>query len=126
MGKDLKSFLIKEAILTSFIIIVGFVVFSTFLKDHYLPVYFIILAFISILTAVFHRGILKTKEDKSSKFIYSFMINSGIKMISYLVFIVSYVFIFKEKALNFLIIFLILYVIYTIFDVYLIYQSFKK
>lgn len=126
MGKEFKIFLIREAILTSIIIAIGFIIFSTFLKTYYLPVYFIILAVVSILTALFYWGLLKNSKENSVKFISNFMLYSGIKMIAYLVFITSYVFTFKEKATYFLIVFSVLYIIYTAFDVFLMYKNFKS
>ncbi|MDA3778734.1 MAG: hypothetical protein PF487_00635 [Bacteroidales bacterium] len=118
MSDKLKKFLFREAILTLVVIVIGLIFFTTFLKDYYKPVYFIILAIVSILSAIFYRGLLKSMKYSTSKFISNFMLISGIKIMVYLVFLIYYVFTFKENAVNFLIVFLVLYLIYTFFDVY--------
>lgn len=126
MFSDLTKFIIKEAILTLTIIIVGFLLFSTVLKSYYLPVYFIILALVSVLSLVFYQRLHRIENAKSSTFISGFMLISGIKIMIYLIFIVTYVFLYKENAVKFLIVFFILYIIYTFFDIYILLKKMKS
>jgi len=124
--KAFKQFLITEILFTVALSLIAYLVFSTFLSNYYLSVFWILLGLISFLTAIFHYSILQIQQKQPSRFATRFMMVTGIKMMVYLVFITSYAFIFPEKATRFLVSFLVLYLLYTIFEVFLIVRYFKK
>lgn len=121
-----KKFLFQEFILTILIGFISQILFLTVLKNYYLPVFWILLATISILTGVLHYSNVKASNKKASKFATGFLMATGIKMMIYLVLITSYSFLFPEKAKVFLITFFILYMLYTMFEVVLIVKYLKK
>jgi len=124
--KEFKKFLIRELILTALVSFIAIIFFRTFLNDYYLLVFWVIVAVVAILTALFHYSVIQVKEKGATKFSTRFMMISGIKMIIYLVLIVSYVFSNPLKATPFLISFFILYLIYTAFEVILIIRYLKS
>lgn len=124
--KAFKTFLIRELILTVLVSFIAIILFNAFLSDYYLPIFWVILALIAILTALFHYSIIQVKEKGVTKFSTRFMMVSGVKMIIYLALIVSYVFSNSEKATPFLISFFVLYLIYTVFEVILIIKYLKN
>lgn len=121
-----KKFLISEIVLTIFIGIVAAILFHTVLKDHYFPVFWVLLAVIAFLTGILHYSILQAAKQESSKFSSKFILVTGIKMIIYLFFIVGYAFFNPNHAKSFLISFLILYLLYTSFEVFSAVRIFKK
>ena len=112
-----KKFLLQEIVLTISIGIVSLILFQTVLENYYLPVFWILLAIISILTGVLHYSNIQTSAKKASKFATGFLMVTGIKMMIYLVLITTYVLLNPEKASAFLISFFILYIFYTTFEV---------
>ena len=121
-----KRFLLRELLFTIFVAVVAFLLFSSLLTDYYLPIFWILLGVIAILTGIFHYSLIQIQENRSSKFSQKFMMVSGIKMMIYLVFITSYAFMNPEKATSFLISFFILYILYTVFEVILIVRYLKN
>ncbi len=122
----LKRFLISELLFTLLIAVIAYLLFNTILVEYYLPVFWVLLGIIALLTGVFHYSVVQIQENKSSKFSQKFMMVTGIKMMIYLVFITSYSFMNPEKATSFLISFFVLYLLYTVFEVFLIVRYLKK
>ncbi|MFC2103797.1 hypothetical protein ACFLS4_00405, partial [Bacteroidota bacterium] len=87
-----KKFIIKELVFTISVGILAFILFQTVFQNYYLPVFWILLGMVSILTAILHYSIVQVSEKKAAKFSSRFMMVTGIKMMIYLVFITSYVF----------------------------------
>lgn len=122
----LKKFIIREIVFATILGIVAYVLFQTILKEHYLPVFWILFCLISLFTAIFHLSIIQASNKEFSKFSSKFMMFAGIKMIIYLFIIVFYAFLFPDKAKFFLISFFILYMFFTAFEVIHIVGYFKK
>jgi len=121
-----KRFLMQELLFTVLVIVIALILFNSVLAAFYLPVFWVLLGVIAVLTSIFHFSIIQMQDKGTSKFATRFMMVSGIKMIIYLVFITSYAFIFPDKAKIFLISFFILYLLYTVFEVVLIVRYLKK
>ena len=122
----LKKFIFKELIFTGSVGIIALILFQTVFQNYHLPVFWVLLAVIALLTGVMHYSILQVAEKDVVKFSSRFMMVSGIKMMIYLVIITSYVFSNPTNAKSFLIFFFILYAIYTAFEVILIVKYFKN
>jgi ABC-type transport system involved in cytochrome c biogenesis permease subunit len=121
-----KNFIIKELVFTGSIVLIAFFLFKTTLSQFYLPVFWLLLAVVAVLTSIMHFSILQVEEKSTSKFFTKFMIFSGVKMMIYLIMIVAYVFIYPATAKFFLISFIALYFLYTAFEVFLIVRQLKK
>ena len=124
--QDFKRFLLRELLFTICIAGIAFLLFGSLLADYYLPIFWIMLGVIALLTGIFHYSLIQIQENQSSRFSQRFMMISGIKMMIYLVFITSYAFMNPEKATSFLISFFILYLLYTVFEVILSVRYLKK
>lgn len=124
--QEFKKFIIKELVLTGSIAIIAGVLFNTILSAHYVPVFWVLLAIISILTGIMHFSLLQIQDKSAAKFSVKFMTASGIKMIIYLVLITVYSFFNTTKAKFFLIAFIILYFLYTTFEVFYIVKHLRK
>lgn len=112
-----KKFLFQEFILTIAIGIVSLILFQTIFKNFYLPVFWVLLSIISILTGILHYSNVHASAKKASKFATGFLMATGIKMMIYLALITTYVLLNPEKASVFLISFFILYIAFTSFEV---------
>jgi len=121
-----KKFLFRELIFTILVVIVALILFNSVLAQYYLPVFWVLLGLITVLTGVLHYSIIQIQNSGASKFANRFMMVSGIKMMAYLVLITTYAFTNPSKASVFLILFFVLYLLYTVFEVILIVQYLKK
>ena len=72
--------------------------------------------FFSVTLAV-HYVLLKASEKKLSKFSINFLLLTFIKLMLYFGVILTYVFIYRNDAANFIITFFIFYLLYTSFEV---------
>lgn len=112
-----KKFILWEMVLTISIGIIALFLFQTICKIYYLPVFWILLGVISLLTGVLHYTNIQVSEKNTSKFTSGFLTVTGIKMMIYLILITLYVLLKPQNATVFLISFLILYFLYTAFEV---------
>jgi cobalamin synthase len=124
--QDFKKFIIKELVFTGSIVLIALFLFKTALSQYYIPVFWLLLAVIAVLTSIMHFSILQVEDKSTAKFFTKFMTFSGVKMMIYLIMIVAYVFIYPVTAKIFLISFIALYFLYTVFEVYLIARYLKK
>jgi len=121
-----KKFFLQEVILTIFIGIFSLILFQTILKPYYIPVFWMLLGIISVLTGIFHYSLLQIQDKQGSKFTNRFMTFSGVKMMIYLTLITSYSFLNPAKAASFLISFFVLYILFTAFEITHIIRYIKK
>jgi hypothetical protein len=82
--------------------------------------------FVMLITILFHLVLIKTALTNSKQFINRFLAASGLKILLYLVVIVTFIFANKLHAKAFLISFLISYSVYTFIEVYFILKFLKK
>ncbi|OFX82777.1 MAG: hypothetical protein A2W99_14025 [Bacteroidetes bacterium GWF2_33_16] len=124
--QPIGKILFKNAIFSFFIALISIVFFKTIFTNHYLPVFWILLVGLALITAFIHIILIKLTESSISKFATRFILITGIKMIVLLTIILTYSFLYKEQAVSFLVSFLVLYLLYTSFEVYIIIPFFKK
>ncbi len=124
--QPIGKILIKNAGFTLIIAVISMTLFKTVFSDYYLPVFWIILFGMALFTAILHIILVKLTSYNISKFSSRFILITGIKMILFLAIIVSYSFLNTNKAVPFLISFLILYILFTTFEVVLILPFFKN
>jgi len=79
------------------------------------------LLFVPILeagvTSLLHKRLILSSEERPQKFINMFMAVTGIKLMTYLFFILIFIVVLTDYALPFLSIFFPLYIIYTIIEI---------
>lgn len=113
----MKSFILKSAVLTLTVFILGTALYSFFFQS----VYFSLLPFLPLLfigvTNLVHYYLLKVAVKSPARFTSRYMAASFLKMFFYLALAIGYAFLNKEHAKIFLVNFLLLYIIYTTFEV---------
>ena len=126
MKKRFTKFLFRETILAATIALIGYLLFSGIWKEqyrHFIPALLIV---IYLITALVHLVLLKVGMGESQKFVRKYMLASGLKMITYLFFILIYLLLNSDDAIIFLISFLSFYLIFTVFEVFSILNVLKK
>jgi len=124
--QQLQKILIKNALFTSAIALISFVLFRTIFSEYNIPVFWVLLLVLALTTAIIHIVLLKLTDSSSSAFFSRFFLVTGIKMIFLLTFIVAYSFLHPTQAVPFLISFLSLYFVFTVFEVLIIIPFFRK
>ncbi len=111
--KFLKDLTIYTAIIS--IVTIGFVFL---LPEKFItPVLYYILIFFYSVTLIMYYVLLKASEKRLSKFSVNFLLLTFIKLMLYFGVLLTYVFIYRNDAANFIITFFIFYLLYTSFEV---------
>lgn len=106
--------------LTSFtiiILVIGTLLFLTVFREQFMIVFPFVLIFYYASTLILHKYMLRITRNDVLKFSFKFMMLSFLKMFIYIVFGVLYIVFDEENAVNFLIVYLLLYVSYAVYEV---------
>lgn len=117
MKNNFSKFLKGLTIFTLFILGVGALLFLTILKKQFLLIFPFVLLFYYLSTLLLHRYMLKITRNDVSRFSFKFMMLSFFKMFIYIIFGVLYIIFDEDNAVNFLIVYLVLYVAYAVYEV---------
>ena len=117
MGNNFLNFFKGLTTFTIIILVIGTLLFLTVLKEHFLIVFPFVLVFYYTSTLFLHKYMLRITRNDVSKFSFKFMMLSFLKMFIYIVFGVLYIVFDEENAVNFLIVYLLLYVAYAVYEV---------
>jgi len=117
MNNHLKKFITRGIIISLILILAGFFLFITVLKEFFSFSFPVLLLVIFLITVLFHRYLISTTEGTNRKFPAKFLGATGIKMGIYMILIILYVVFDHENAVPFLLVFMIIYIIFTIFEV---------
>lgn len=110
------SFL-KNLLVFSLIIVIIYIVTSYLLPATYFSVALpFLFPFYIGTTLISYHFMLKSLHRRFSKFVNQFMAGIAIKLLWYMIIMVSYILIFRADALPFAINFFILYICYTVFE----------
>jgi hypothetical protein len=113
----MKSFVLKLFVVTAVIALIGWLSFSLFLAEYYLPVFPFLLLFFFITTIFIHAYQLKLSQKDMGKFARSSMLVIFFKLVLYSVAAIVYIAIHSENAIPFVICLFILYLIYNFMEV---------
>lgn len=80
-------------------------------------------AYFSIITLLFHFGITKATQSRPQVFVRYYMGSTTLKLLLNLGIIVVYAMLHKDLAVNFIITFMIFYFLYTIFEVIFVWKA---
>lgn len=125
MKKKLQSFILRLTLLS---LLIGLVVY---LLNLFLPAgiispatpYLLILFY--FISAIVHYILLKITTLNPRKFVGYFMLATVLKLMTYLIVVVVYVFNVKTGILSFILTFFTIYIVYTIFEVTMILRQTK-
>ncbi|HOI87910.1 MAG TPA: hypothetical protein PLV51_08630 [Lentimicrobium sp.] len=112
LARYLKKLLILSAI-TAIVMLTMFFAKAELIS----PALPFVLAFFAAVSLLAFVMLLRKMNDKTGKFVNTFMTQSMGRMILYLVIITSYALLNRPDAIRFIIGFFILYIIFTIFEV---------
>lgn len=113
----LKNFILKLAGITIGIAVIGWLLFSFFLAEYYLPVLPFLLLFFFIVTILIHAYQLNLEKKDIGKFARSNMLITFFKLILYSVIAVVYIAFDAGNAIVFVVCLMLLYFIFTFVEV---------
>lgn len=113
----MKSFITKLTALTLAIALIGWLVFSLFLPEYYLPVFPFLLGFFFVVTLAIHAYQLKIAKKDIGKFARSNMLITFFKLMAYSLLAVIYIALDRENAIQFVAGLMFLYLVYSFFEV---------
>lgn len=117
MTNDLKRFIAKTFGISAAIVLLGWLVFSLFIPQYYLPVFPYLLIFFLLVAILVHAYQLKLAKKDVGKFARSNMLITFFKLMLYSVFAIVYIANDKEHAFAFVIALFILYVVFSFVEV---------
>lgn len=126
MRRNLTSFLISLAVFSLIVLVTGLTLFSTALRDYYMPVLWIIFFYFVLIAFSSRLFILSSSSAKSSSFNRRYFISSFLKIMFHLAFIVIYLVTIGKNRAEFIFSFLSAYLIFTTFDTYTLHRFIKK
>jgi hypothetical protein len=95
----------------------GWLVFSQFIPQYYIPVLPFLLMFFVVTTVLFHAYQLQLAKKDMAKFTRSTMLISFLKLFLYSIFAVIYIALDTENAVVFVICLMLFYIVFTTFEV---------
>lgn len=113
----MKSFLIKLTVITLGLALIGWLAFSFFFTQYYLPALPFLLAFFYVITIAIHAYQLRLAKKDIGKFARSNMLITFFKLIVYSVIAVVYIAFDKENAIPFVVCLMLLYLVFTFIEV---------
>jgi len=116
MSKIYSKVLTILSVLTVVLLVMGIFLFNSVIEAYYLPIFPYLLVFFFIVNAIVHYFKHKIFKIRAASFPRHLMAINGLKLFSYLFFIMIYLFLFRENAKPFLLGFLVLYFIYFSFE----------
>ncbi|MGM0611878.1 MAG: hypothetical protein ACQESM_00055 [Bacteroidota bacterium] len=122
----MKRFLVRLTIFA--LIIAGLAgIFKWLSPDEIVtPVLFPMIVFFYVLSAIVHLILVNASKQKFTRFNNRYMLATVIKLLLFMVILITYVLQNTGDAVNFLITFLILYVLFTGFEVISIVKATRK
>ena len=117
MNTDFFNFYKKSTLLSILLFVTGLVTFSFLIPEFYLPVFPFLLLFFYLLSLLLQFLLYKIAKMKISNFAARFMAITMMKMFLLLILALVYIFLNKEEAIAFIVVFFLLYVIFTILEV---------
>ena len=86
----------------------------------------VVYIYFSILTLLFHYGIVRTTQSRPQVFVRYYMGTTALKLLLHLGIIIIYAFFHRGTAVHFIITFMIMYLLFTVFEVMAVWRNIKK
>ncbi len=125
-GHKILSFAVNLAVFSLVILAVSLILFTTLLKEHYLPVYWIVFIYFITIVLVSRIFVFFASPEGKDSFNRRYFISTLLKFLLHLTFIVIYLVTHDENILPFVITFLSAYLVFTLFDAYTLQRFIKK
>ena len=121
----MKRYLSAFIIFIFFISIIIFFSSYKFNSEEY-KISWMIYIYFSILTFLFHYGIVRTTRLRPQVFVRYYMGATTLKLVLHLGIIIIYSIFHREMAVHFIITFMIMYLLFTVFEVMAVWRNIKK
>lgn len=122
----MKQFILKLAVITTGLALIGWLAFSQFLPHYYLPVLPFLLLFFFVVTLSIHAYQLSLAKKDLGKFTRSNMLITFFKLVLYSIVAIAYIAFDPANALVFIICLMLLYLIFTFVEVVEITKAVRK
>ena len=116
MKKQLIKFFIQIAILTAILYTLSAIVFSLLLPQYYIKIIPWTILFVAVITVALHTFLFRAAQKRAIVFTRMFLGLNFLKLFFYLIFIVAYMLISKERPAVFVIVFFVCYIVFTIYE----------
>lgn len=113
----MKRFVVNIILISVILVIIGWVMFSMFIPQYYLPVFPFVLMFFAFSSVAVHAYQLQLSKKDTAKFTRSNMIITFLKLFLYSTVAIVYIAVDTQNAKIFVICFILLYVIFSVFEV---------
>jgi hypothetical protein len=113
----MRIFLKKIALISAALALIGWLVFSQFIPQYYLPVLPFLLLFFIVVSVAVHAFQLQQAKKNMAKFARNNMLVTFFKLFFYLTVAISYFAYDSKNAMVFVICFMLLYLIFTFLEV---------
>lgn len=113
----MKHFIIKLTVISIALTLIGWLVFSGFLPQFYLPILPFLLLFFYLTTAAIHAYQLNIAKKDIGKFARSNMLITFFKLFLYSAVAVAYIAFDTENAVVFVVCLMLLYLVFTFVEV---------
>ncbi len=112
-----SKFIYNLSLLTLLSYLIIGVVFYFFLPEQRHFSFFLIPAVLYIVTILLHHKLIQTAEQNPKRFVPVFLGVTAVKLITYLVLIIAYVWAWTNYVVPFITIFFTLYIIFTVVEI---------
>jgi hypothetical protein len=126
MHSDFNRFIKGIGVITLVVLVIGAIMFRLVIPGHYLCIFPYTLLFFVGLSVLFYYILLKIASKRTMYFINGFILGSAGKLFLYFLFFAIYVYLNREKAIPFTVVFLSLYIVFTIHEVISFLNFLKK
>lgn len=113
----MKKFITNVVLITVVLALIGWLIFSQFIPQYYLPVFPFILLFFAVTSVAIHAYQLQLAEKDMAKFTRSNMVVTFLKLFLYSAVAIIYIAVDPQNSRVFVINFVLLYIVYTVFEV---------
>ncbi len=122
----LKKFLLYILLYTAFIGVAAIILFSTVIREYYLPAFPLVLLFFVLVNTGFFALLHSASSGRPAVFARFFLLGTGIRFFIYIIFMLAYIFVRRNEAISFLFQFIILYFAYTAFELVFLSRQVKN
>ncbi|MFW5756131.1 MAG: hypothetical protein ACOCWK_05985 [Tangfeifania sp.] len=118
MSRELIRFIIKILVAALLLVAAGWIVFTFYFPEKYLPVLPWMLAFFTVATVLIHSWQLTVAKKNMAKFTQNSMIVSLLRLVLYSGFAIVFLITHSENIAVFVVCIAVVYLIYTFLEVF--------
>jgi len=117
MTNGQKQFFLRATVLLAIVIAVSHLLFSTIFETNNFPLRIISVCIVWLATCASCIWVMKTVNEKPKAFVRVFMLQTTVKLLLYMVYIIVYLLIYRQHGVPFAVHFLVVYFVFTVLEV---------